>query len=208
MPRTPQVGITPVSLPTPAPTTPAPRATRTPAHPKKPAHASLAKPKDHFDRPKTKEKLPILLYNDQCAVCRKISSWVIHNDDPKFGGHQLIDERPIGSDERALKKIDPRLNLWDVYAEIHLIMPDGTIKKGGEAIAEVFRRLPDTHWFAGAFKLGVGDVRPFQAALNQSYKLLDSLRPAIGCESCGSGAPVPWYGKPIEWAVRGYKKIR
>src|SRR5262245_25334941 len=61
---------------------------------------------------------PILLYNDDCSVCRKISSWVIKSDEPSNGGHQLIDERPIGSDPEALKVLNPNLDIFDAYANV------------------------------------------------------------------------------------------
>jgi hypothetical protein len=40
-------------------------------------------------------------------------------------------------------------------------MPDGAMKLGGEAIAEVLRRLPNTEWFAGIFALRLSGHRPF-----------------------------------------------
>lgn len=149
---------------------------------------------------------PILLYNGDCAVCRKISAWVIRNDDPNNGGWQAIDERPIGSDPEALKAIDPRLDIWDVYSKIHLIMPDGTILKGGDAVAEVFRRLPDTNWFTPVLKVHVGDFYPFQVALNFGYEVLDKIRPALGCETCGGD--VPTWAKPIAWIVSAIRTVR
>src|SRR5258706_9098471 len=39
---------------------------------------------------------PILLFNSDCAVCRKIAGWVRKSDDPEHGGRGKIDERPIG----------------------------------------------------------------------------------------------------------------
>ena len=151
------------------------------------------------------ERRAILLYNDECSVCRTISSWVIAKDEPKNGGKQRLDERPIGHDPDALRALHPDLDIWAAYQDVHLVTPDGQLLKGGEAIAEIFRQLPQTRWFAGLFDLNLFGARPFQALLNAGYKTLDKLRPALGCESCGSG--VPWWGKPIEWSVKGWKAI-
>ena len=161
-----------------------------------PARTSLTLPGDRA----------ILLYNSDCSVCRKISSWVIANDAVSAGGGDRIDERPIGHDPAALTAIHPDLDIWQAYETIHLVMPDGTIKKGGEAVAEVLRRLPDTSWMTGLLDVSVGGWRPFQSLLNLGYATLDRIRPALGCESCGT--PAPWWAKPIEWAVKGWKWLR
>jgi hypothetical protein len=148
---------------------------------------------------------PVLLFNSECSVCRTISGWVIASDEPKNGGDQALDERPIGHDPDALKKLHPNLDIWDAYAEITLVMPSGEIKKGGEAIAEVLRRLPSTKWMGPLFDLEIAGKKPFVALVHAGYVVLDRLRPALGCESCGTG--VPWWGKPIEWAFKGWKAM-
>jgi hypothetical protein len=53
-------------------------------------------------------------------------------------------ERPIGDDPEALLSLNPDLDIWGAYATIHLLMPDGSMKLGGEAVAEVLRNLPTT----------------------------------------------------------------
>jgi hypothetical protein len=68
-------------------------------------------------------------------------------------------------------------------------MLDGTMKTGGEAVAEVFRRLPATRLLARCLSVRVLGVRPFQMALNVAYALLDDIRPLLGCESCGRTRP-------------------
>jgi hypothetical protein len=148
---------------------------------------------------------PILLFNSDCAVCRKISGWVIANDDPKNGGAQRIDERPIGYDPEELRKLNPNLDIWNAYETIHVLMPDGSMKTGGEAVGEVFRRLPKTAWSSPLLDFSMFGWKPFQGAVNVGYTVLDKLRPAMGCESCGK--PVPWWGKPVAWAFQAWNKI-
>jgi len=133
---------------------------------------------------------PILLFNDECAVCRSIGRWV------RKSGESAIDVRPIGDDPAALRLLNPGLDIWDAYATIHLLMPDGSMKLGGEAVAEVLRDLPNTRWFAGIFAMSLFGLRPFQAILNLSYALLSDVRPLFGCESCGTGSFwVRWIGR-------------
>lgn len=156
--------------------------------------------------PAAAEKRPILLYNDQCQVCRLLSGWVKAQD---AKGKDLIDERPIGGDPEALLAIHPDLDIWKVYETIHLVMPDGTLKKGGAAIGEVLKKLPPTGWLAPLLDLSIGGWHPFQKLLDAGYVTLDKLRPAIGCESCGGG-PVKWWALPVKWtadAVRAIHKL-
>ena len=49
---------------------------------------------------------PILLYDDQCGVCRGIARWVHRAAQGKTGERTLI-ERPIGGDPEALRALNP-----------------------------------------------------------------------------------------------------
>lgn len=151
-----------------------------------------------------KQTLPILLYNGDCAVCRRIAGWVQAAEAKNPGGANLI-ERPIGDDPDALLALNPNLNIWDAYSAVHVLMPDGSMRVGGEAVAEVLKRLPNTAWFGQLFDVEIFGRRPFQALLNGGYYVLDKVRPALGCESCGERAPV--WARPLEWAVKGYKAL-
>ena len=149
---------------------------------------------------------PVLLFNDECGVCRHIAHWVKQSAYGPSGGTFLI-VRPIGEDPQALQTLRPGLNIWDAYATIHLLMPDGTLKLGGEACAEVFRILPNTRWFAWLFNLGLFGFRPFQLLLNLGYLILADTRPLFGCESCGT--PKGWvrpFAAAIKWISRLFGK--
>jgi predicted DCC family thiol-disulfide oxidoreductase YuxK len=127
---------------------------------------------------------PILLYNDECGVCRRIGHWVQKSANKNSGDPNII-VRPIGDDPENLKSLNANLDIWDAYDTIHLLMPDGSMKLGGEAVAEVLRNLPNTGWFNWIFDLGVFGRRPGQALLNLAYSALAGIRPLLGCESCG-----------------------
>jgi len=141
---------------------------------------------------------PILLFNDECNVCRRISSWVQKSAKTKSGEATIID-RAIGEDPEALKRLSPNLNIWDAYATIHLLMPNGSMKLGGEAVAEVLRNIPKTKWFAWTFAVSIFGFRPFQIILNICYAILADMRPLFGCESCGT--PGFWI-KPIRRMIK------
>ncbi len=146
---------------------------------------------------------PILLYNDECSVCRRVARWV-HKSAGNGSAERAILVRPIGDDPEALRLLNPDLDIWDAYANIHLLMPDGSMKLDGEAVAEVLRDLPNTRWFAWSFSVSIFGIRPFQMALNFFYAILSDIRPLFGCESCGT-AP-PWV-KVIQWPFRWFKRV-
>jgi predicted DCC family thiol-disulfide oxidoreductase YuxK len=127
---------------------------------------------------------PILLYDGGCAVCRSIGRWVTASARGNSGRPSII-AQPVGDDPAALRRLNPELDIWDAYAVVHVIMPDGSMKTGGEAVAEVLRRLPATRWLAPCLSIGVLGVRPFQMMLNLAYQVLDDVRPLLGCDSCG-----------------------
>jgi predicted DCC family thiol-disulfide oxidoreductase YuxK len=149
-----------------------------------------------------KQTKPILLFNDECAVCRRIGHWVQKSAQSKSGETSLI-VQPIGDDPDALLALHPDLDIWDAYETIHLLMPDGSMKLGGEAVAEVLRSLPNTKWFAGSFTVKIFGFRPFQMILNMGYAVLADVRPLFGCESCGT----PSWLRPIGWITKWAKGI-
>jgi predicted DCC family thiol-disulfide oxidoreductase YuxK len=136
---------------------------------------------------------PVLLFNDECAVCRSIGNWVKKSAVGKSGYASIV-VRAIGDDPDELRLLNPDLDIWDAYATIHILMPDGSMKRGGEAVAEVLRDLHNTRWFAWIFAISIFGFRPFQLALNVFYVILADVRPLFGCESCGK--PAFWV-KPI-----------
>ena len=114
-----------------------------------------------------------------------LDDWVQKSAHSK-SGETRITVQPIGDDPEALRSLHPDLDIWDAYATIHVLMPDGSMKLGGEAVAEVLRDLPNTKWFASSFSVSTFGVRPFQMVLNLGYAILADVRPLFGCESCGT----------------------
>jgi predicted DCC family thiol-disulfide oxidoreductase YuxK len=149
--------------------------------------------------PAPNQTRPILLYNDECGVCRRIARWVKRSAHSRTTGADVIVEQPIGDDPDALGALNQDLNIWDAYATIHLLMPDGSMKLGGEAVAEIFRALPRTRWFAWTFAVSVFGFRPSQTVLNMAYALLADVRPLFGCESCGTPSSSV---KAIRWTIK------
>jgi predicted DCC family thiol-disulfide oxidoreductase YuxK len=152
-------------------------------------------------QPKPIPLFPILLFNDECAVCRHIGRWVQRSAQSKSGGNIVVE--PIGDDPERLRALNPDLDIWDAYATIHVLMPDGSMKLGGEAVAEVLRNLSNTKWFAWCFDTSIFGFRPFQVMLNVAYAILSDVRPLFGCESCGK----PKILRPIQWMTKWAKAL-
>ena len=151
---------------------------------------------------------PILLFNDECAVCRRIGHWVQKSAQSKSGETTII-VGPIGDDPEVLRLLHPDLDIWDAYETIHVLMPDGSMKLGGEAVAVVLRNLSNTQWFTWTFTVSVFGFRPFQTVLNLAYAVLADVRPLFGCESCGTtSAWVRSIRRLIQWtkAIFGDKR--
>jgi len=100
--------------------------------------------------------------------------------------------------------LNPDLDIWEAYAAPHVLMPDGSMKRAGYAVAEVFRCLPNTKWFAGIFAIHMFGTQPFQIMLNAAYDVLADIRPLLGCESCGR--PRPWVS-PLVWLANQAKSL-
>jgi predicted DCC family thiol-disulfide oxidoreductase YuxK len=145
---------------------------------------------------------PILLYDDECAVCRRMAQWVRWVARDRVGV-STIDVRAIGEDPEALRRLDPRLDIWKVYAKSHLLMPGGAILIAGEAVAEVLRRSPGMAWCAWLFSVRVFKTRPFQSLLDLGYVILSDVRPIFGCKSCG--APALW-ARPFVWLAKALRR--
>ena len=146
---------------------------------------------------------PILLYDDECAVCRRMARWV-RAAAVDAAGAATIDVRAIGEDPETLRRLDPTLDIWKVYAKSHLLMPDGAILVAGEAVAEVLRRSPGMAWCSWLFKVRVFTLRPFQRLLDLAYAILSDVRPIFGCKSCGAPA---WWARPFAWIVKRGRRL-
>jgi predicted DCC family thiol-disulfide oxidoreductase YuxK len=146
-----------------------------------------------------KQRKPILLFNDECAVCRHIGHWVQRSAQDKSGVPSIL-VQPIGDDPERLRSLNPDLDIWDAYETIHVLMPDGSMRLGGEAVAETLRNLPSTRWLAWSFDTTIFGFRPFQVILNVAYAILADVRPLFGCESCGKSRVLRPMQAVIRWA--------
>ena len=55
---------------------------------------------------------PVLLFNDECGVCRSIAGWVKKQVQAGSGTTSIV-VRPIGQDPEELRALNQDLNIWD-----------------------------------------------------------------------------------------------
>ena len=152
--------------------------------------------------------VPILLFDGGCQTCSAIAAWVRRCATKSDGSHRII-ARPIGHDPVEVGQFIAGLNIWDAYAVVHVKMPDGSVKLGGEAVTEVLRCLPMTRWIAWCCDRRIFGIQPAQLVLNLAYHILDDIRPILGCDSCGRAKPwVRPFERLTKWvAGMGHAKV-
>lgn len=136
------------------------------------------------------------MYNGECAVCVRIAEWARASS----GDSPRLTLRPIGDDPEALERLHPGLDIWDAYGIVHLLMPDGSMKTGGDAVAEVLRLLPNVRGLSRILDVHAGSFRPGAVLLDLGYTALAEVRPLLGCASCGStNASIRTVHRAIRW---------
>jgi predicted DCC family thiol-disulfide oxidoreductase YuxK len=93
---------------------------------------------------------PTLIYDGECGLCRRaverLRSW-----DHEHRLHYV----PF-QDEEAVKRFG--IGLPALAAAMHLVLPDGRVFSGADAVPELGRQLPGKRWWAWGF--AVPGVRP------------------------------------------------
>jgi len=120
---------------------------------------------------------PILLFNDECRCLP--SHWALGARSAQSkSGETSSSCKPLVTTREA-SVLNPDLDIWDAYETIHVLMPDGSMKLGGEAVAEVLRRLPNTKWFAWSFATSISDsgrFRSYSTWPTRSFQMCDAVR--------------------------------
>jgi hypothetical protein len=96
--------------------------------------------------------LPVCL--DSCGVdsqprikdAKRVSGQFVGAD--QFGRDKTR-HATIGDDPDAPLALHPGLDIRDAYETIHLLLPDGSMKLGGEAVAEALRSCPTPNGLPG-----------------------------------------------------------
>ncbi|MGE5925987.1 MAG: thiol-disulfide oxidoreductase DCC family protein [Gemmatimonadota bacterium] len=121
---------------------------------------------------------PVLLYDGSCAFCR---AWV--------GRIRRWDRRNrlelLPASERFSIPDLPPLSDHDVDAAMHLVLPDGQVLRGGQAVPELLRLLP-----GGATPRLLFRIPGVSRLAGAGYDWVARRRHRFGCGAgaCGTGA--------------------
>jgi predicted DCC family thiol-disulfide oxidoreductase YuxK len=132
---------------------------------------------DIQDTPQKFKKLPILLYDQECELCKRFKLSVENID-----REQLINFIPI-QDEQVYFYFD-QLDIKECYEKVHLIDQDNKIYQGKEVIEFLVNIFPQVSKFSWLLESNMG-----QKALDFFYDKVNEYRKKSlkkNCHKCNS----------------------
>src|SRR6266545_868047 len=90
-------------------------------------------------------KRPTLIYDGECAMCRQAVELL-----RRWDREHVLHFVPF-QDEAAVARF--RIALPALAAAMHLILPDGRVYPGADAVPELLRLLPGKRWLAPLFRI-------------------------------------------------------
>ena len=118
----------------------------------------------------------VLVYDAECPMCRASALWLMRLA-IRAGQLEIL---PCRSPVRARRF--PALTEEQCLTAMQLVLPDGRIVAGADAVPELLRRIPSLRWLAAVFALP--PLRPFS---RRGYAWIARNRMRISC-ALGSGA--------------------
>lgn len=93
-----------------------------------------------------------LIYDGSCPICSGTAAWIGKNE--QEGAFEMV---PCQSD--SLGERYPEVDFTECMRAMHLVLPDGRVLVGEQALPEIFMRLRRYHAAAPVFKLpGAGTL--------------------------------------------------
>jgi len=93
-----------------------------------------------------KEERAVLIYDEDCPICRKAAHWVERN---KRG--DVLELLPCQA--KGVRNRFPSMEETVCMRAMQLILPDGRLLPGEKALPEVINRLRRYHWAAWVFRI-------------------------------------------------------
>ncbi len=97
---------------------------------------------------KTLSESATLIYDENCMFCKKCVGWIAKRARP--GALEFLPLQAPGRSERF-----PELTDEACMEGMQLVLPDGPVRSGEQALPDLFRMLKRWRWFAFAFELPV-----------------------------------------------------
>jgi predicted DCC family thiol-disulfide oxidoreductase YuxK len=112
----------------------------------------------------------VLIYDAECPMCRASALWLMRL--ALTGG--ALEILPCRSPVRLDRY--PRISDAACMSAMQLVLPDGRVLAGADAVPELLRRIPGLGWLASVFALP--GVRPLSRGL---YGWIARNRMRISC---------------------------
>lgn len=114
----------------------------------------------------------VLIYDGDCPMCRASALWLLRR--AMNAGAEGLDVMPCRSPARRARF--PQVPEEACLRAMHLVLPDGRVLAGADAVPEILARLPRWRWLARAFE--VPGARPLARRL---YAWIANNRMRLGC---------------------------
>jgi predicted DCC family thiol-disulfide oxidoreductase YuxK len=93
--------------------------------------------------PPTDPAHPTLIYDGECGICQQAVAWL-----RRWDREHVLHFVPF-QDEAAVRAFG--IELPALAAAMHLILPDGRVLAGADAVPELLRLFPGKRWLAPLF---------------------------------------------------------
>lgn len=91
-------------------------------------------------------KRATVIYDGACPICSKTVAWMEEHEQP--GSFEML---PCQSE--SLGNRFPSVDRAACMRAMHVVLPDGSVLAGEQALPEVFKRLKRLHYASALFKL-------------------------------------------------------
>ncbi len=114
----------------------------------------------------------VLIYDGDCALCRSSALWIMRR--ALSGGASELEILPCRS--AARRQRFPQVSEEICLGAMQLVLPDGRVLGGADAVPEILLRIPRWRWLARMFALP--GVRP---VARRVYAWIAANRMRLSC---------------------------
>ncbi len=131
----------------------------------------------------------VLVYDGDCSMCRASALWLLRR--ALAGGARSLEVLPCRSPAR--RRRFPQISDEACLSAMQLVLPDGRVLAGADAVPDILRRIPRWRWLAGLFALP--GARPLARRV---YRWIADHRMGLSCRLPGGHGPASPPGVPDE----------
>ena len=91
----------------------------------------------------------VLVYDGDCSMCRASAFWLLRR--AMAGGARDLELLPCRSPARRARY--PQISDEACLTAMQLVLPDGRVLAGADAVPDILRRIPRWRWLAHFFAL-------------------------------------------------------